>query len=109
MKEFGKRYYKHTFYYNFDEENNLNSIFETNKDPKRIAEIQHELLEVYENDFSKHNGKINSGRLLMVFRSIASQLAKENEKFVYGALRKGGRAREFEEAIEWLVCLHEPT
>ena len=103
IKEFGKRYYKHTFYYNFDEENNLNSIFETNKDPKRIAEIQHELLEVYENDFSKHNGKINSGRLLMVFRSIASQLAKENEKFVYGALRKGGRAREFEEAIEWLV------
>ena len=103
MKEFGKRYYKHTFYYNFDEENNLNSIFETNKDPKRIVEIQHELLEVYENDFSKHNGKINSGRLLMVFRSIASQLAKENEKFVYGALRKGGRAREFEEAIEWLV------
>ena len=45
----------------------------------------------------------------MVFRSIASQLAKENEKFVYGALRKGGRAREFEEAIEWLLCLHEPT
>jgi hypothetical protein len=39
----------------------------------------------------------------MVFRSIVSQLAKENEKFIYGAVREGGRAREFEEAIEWLV------
>ena len=52
---------------------------------------------------SKHNGKVNSGRILMVFRSIASQLAKQNEKFVYGAVREGARAREFEEAIEWLV------
>lgn len=73
------------------------------KDPQRIAQIQRELIEVYENDFSKHNGKVNSGRILMVFRSIASQLAKENEKFMYGAVREGGRARDFEEAIEWLV------
>lgn len=75
----------------------------TNKDPAKIHQIQQELLTVYENDFSKHNGKVNSGRILMVFRSIVSQLAKENEKFVYGALREGARAREFEEAIEWLV------
>lgn len=74
-----------------------------NKDPQRVIQIQRELIEIYENDFSKHNGKVNSGRILMVFRSIASQLAKENEKFMYGAIRKGGRAREFEEAIEWLV------
>lgn len=74
-----------------------------NKDPERVLQIQRELIEVYENDFSKHNGKVNSGRLLMVFRSIVSQLAKENEKFVYGAVREGGRARDFEEAIEWLV------
>ena len=73
------------------------------KDPARISRIQRELLEIYENDFSKHNGRINSGRLLMVFRSIPSQLAKENEKFMYGAVREGGRARDFEEAIEWLV------
>lgn len=73
------------------------------KDPARVLQIQRELIEVYENDFSKHNGKVNSGRILMVFRSIVSQLAKENEKFVYGAVRKGGRARDFEEAIEWLV------
>lgn len=73
------------------------------RDPERILKIQRELIEVYEHDFSKHNGKVNSGRLLMVFRSIVSQLAKENEKFIYGALREGGRARDFEEAIEWLV------
>ena len=73
------------------------------KDPARVSQIQQELVEVYENDFSKHNGKVNSGRILMVFRSIVSQLAKSNEKFMYGAVREGGRARDFEEAIEWLV------
>jgi hypothetical protein len=75
----------------------------SDKDPKKILRIQKDLIEIYENDFSKHNGKVNSGRILMVFRSIVSQLAKENEKFIYGAVREGGRAREFEEAIEWLV------
>lgn len=73
------------------------------KDPAKVAQIQRELIEVYENDFSKHNGKVNSGRILMVFRSIVAQLAKPNEKFMYGAVREGGRARDFEEAIEWLV------
>lgn len=73
------------------------------KDPSKISQIQRELIEVYENDFSKHNGKVNSGRILMVFRSIVAQLAKPNEKFMYGAVREGGRARDFEEAIEWLV------
>ncbi|HBA47636.1 MAG TPA: AAA family ATPase, partial [Lachnospiraceae bacterium] len=55
------------------------------KDPARISMIQRELVQVYENDFSKHNGRVNSGRILMVFRSIVSQLAKANEKFMYGA------------------------
>lgn len=73
------------------------------KDPVKISQIQRELIEIYENDFSKHNGKVNSGRILMVFRSIVAQLAKPNEKFMYGAVREGGRARDFEEAIEWLV------
>ena len=72
-------------------------------DPSRVSRIQQELVEVYENDFSKHNGKVNSGRILMVFRSVVSQLAKPNEKLMYGAVREGGRARDFEEAIEWLV------
>ena len=79
------------------------SLWVKYKDPAKVSQIQHELIEVYENDFSKHNGKVNSGRILMVFRSIVQQLAKPNEKFMYGAVREGGRARDFEEAIEWLV------
>ncbi len=75
----------------------------TYKDPEKIRRIQKEIIELYENDFSKHNGNVNTGRILLVFRSIVSQLAKENKKFVYGAVRSGARAREFEEAIEWLV------
>jgi len=73
------------------------------KDPQKVIQTQRELLDIYENDFSKHNGRVNSGRLLQVFRSIVSQLAKENGKFMYGVVRVGGRARDFEEAIEWLV------
>ena len=75
------------------------------KDPNKVLRIQRELIEIYENDFSKHNGKINSGRILQVFRSIVPQLAKANEKFMYGAVREGARARDFEEAIEWLVSV----
>lgn len=73
------------------------------KDPVRVARTQAELVSLYESDFSKYNGKVNSGRILMVFRSLVSQLAKPNEKFVYGVVREGARAREYEEAIEWLV------
>lgn len=79
------------------------SSWAKHKDPQKIAQIQKELIAIYENDFAKHNGKVNSGRLLLVFRSIVSQLAKDNEKFVYGCVREGARAREFEDAIEWLV------
>lgn len=74
-----------------------------NHDCAKVLQIQRELIELYENDFSKHNGKVNSGRILLVFRSIVNQLAKDNSKFIYGCVREGARAREFEEAIEWLV------
>ena len=74
-----------------------------NKDPQKVRRIQNELITIYENDFGKHNGKINSGRLLLIFRSIVSQLSKGNEKFIYGYIREGARAREYEDAIEWLV------
>lgn len=73
------------------------------KDAKKVAEIQDELVTLYENDFGKHNGKVNSGRILMVFRNIVPQLSKENKKFIYGKVQEGARARDFEEAIEWLV------
>jgi len=73
------------------------------KDAAKVRQIQNKLVALYENDFSKHNGKVNSGRILLTFRSIVTQLAKENEKFIYGCVKEGARAREFEEAIEWLV------
>lgn len=81
----------------------VNSWLE-NRDPEDILNKQKELVSIYENDFTKHNGAVNAARLLQVFRSIPSQLAKENnEKFIYGAVKKGGRARDFEDAISWLV------
>jgi predicted AAA+ superfamily ATPase len=79
------------------------AVWINKKDPSKVKQIQAELISLYENDFSKHNGKVNSGRILLVFRSIVAQLAKENGKFLYGCIKKGARAREFEEAIEWLV------
>ena len=75
----------------------------TEKNSGVVLQIQNELLALYENDISKYNGKVNAGRILLVMRSIISQLSKENEKFVYGCVKSGARAREFEEAIEWLV------
>jgi len=75
-----------------------------NSDPKEINVIQEEIISLYENDFTKHSGKVNSGRILQVFRSIVPQLAKENnEKFMYAAIAKSARAKDFEDAIEWLI------
>ena len=75
----------------------------TEKNAGVVLQIQKDLLQLYENDISKYNGKINAGRILLVFRSLVGQLSKENEKFIYGCVKTGARAREFEEAIEWLV------
>lgn len=63
----------------------------------------HELQQIYERDFSKHHGEVEPERILMVYRNIPVQLAKENNRFVYGDIGKGARARNFETAIEWLV------
>ena len=75
-----------------------------NADPEEISVMQNEIISLYENDFTKHSGKISSGRILQVFRSIVPQLAKENnEKFMYAAIAKSARAKDFEGAIEWLI------
>ena len=68
-----------------------------------VLQIQKELLSLYENDIAKHNKKIDAGRILLVFKSLVTQLSKENEKFIYGCVKQGARAREFEVSIEWLV------
>lgn len=73
------------------------------KDPARVTRLQRDILALYENDFTKHNTKVNAARVLMVYRSLISQLSRENGKFIYGVIKKGARAREFEEAVEWLV------
>ena len=74
------------------------------EDPDEVSVIQRELISLYENDFTKYSGRVNNGRILQVFRSIIPQLAKENnEKFVYAAIAKSARAKDFEDAIEWLV------
>ena len=67
-----------------------------------VREIQNNLLQYYEEDFSKHAPKEVVPRIMMVWNSIPSQLAKENRKFMYGALREGARAKDFELAIQWL-------
>lgn len=70
---------------------------------QQVRQLQHKLLDEYEQDFSKHAPPGEVPRIRMVWQSIPSQLAKENKKFIYGALRKGARAATFEIAIQWLV------
>ena len=74
-----------------------------NYDLKEVRNIQNTILNDYEQDFSKHIPPALLAKVRMVWRSIPSQLSKENKKFVYGALKKGGRAKEFEDAIDWLI------
>ena len=71
-------------------------------DVTSVREIQKQILELYENDFSKHTPNDELARIRMVWNSIPLQLAKENKKFFFGQIRKGARAKDFELAIEWL-------
>ena len=74
-----------------------------NKLLNQVRTIQTEILSNYASDFSKHAPTQEVPRIDMVWQSILGQLSKENKKFVYGVLKKGGRAKEFELAIQWLV------
>jgi len=76
--------------------------FIENKDYLEVKENQKRILEAYELDFSKHAPNSIVPRIKMVYESIPSQLAKENKKFVYGLLRDGARAKDYEMAIMWL-------
>lgn len=68
-----------------------------------VRQIQRRILKGYEADFSKHAPAEQVQRIRMVWHSIPSQLFKENKKFIYGTLRKGARAKDFELSIQWLV------
>lgn len=76
--------------------------FVLNKDFKEVRDIQKRILLAYEQDFSKHAPIEILPKIRMLWNSIPSQLAKENKKFIYGLVREGGRAKEYEAAIMWL-------
>ena len=73
------------------------------KDLNIVRKVQNKLLDAYENDFSKHAPAEIVTRIKMLWNSIPAQLAKENKKFLYGLIREGARAREYEVAITWLI------
>jgi hypothetical protein len=70
---------------------------------KEVRAIQGAILRGYELDFSKHAPAEQVGRIRLVWNSVPSQLFKENKKFIYGALRSGARANDYEMAIRWLI------
>lgn len=76
--------------------------FVENKDFNEVREIQKRILAAYDQDFSKHVPIEIVPRLRMLWNSIPSQLAKENKKFIYGLIREGARAKDYETAIMWL-------
>jgi predicted AAA+ superfamily ATPase len=76
--------------------------FVSERDFSRVRKIHERLLIGYEQDFSKHAAIQAVPRIRMVWNSIPAQLAKDNRKFLYGSLRKGARAKDFELAIQWL-------
>ena len=76
--------------------------FVNDGDLNKVRTIQKSIIEAYERDFSKHAPAIEVTRIRMVWHSIPSQLSKENRKFIYGMIKEGARAKDFELAIEWL-------
>jgi predicted AAA+ superfamily ATPase len=77
--------------------------FADEKDFNEVRNIQKRILAAYEQDFSKHAPNEIVPKIRTVWNSIPSQLAKENKKFIYGHIREGGRAKEYETAIMWLA------
>jgi len=76
--------------------------FSENKDFNEVREIQQRILSAYEQDFSKHAPNEIVPRIRMLWNSIPAQLTKENKKFIYGLIKDGARAREYEYALMWL-------
>ncbi|MCL1912887.1 MAG: ATP-binding protein [Eubacteriaceae bacterium] len=77
--------------------------FATNRDFNEVREIQQSILAAYEQDFFKHAPNEIVPRIRMLWNSIPAQLAKENKKFIYGIIKEGARAREYEYALMWLA------
>ena len=73
------------------------------KNLTEVRSIQKKLLEAYEQDFSKHAPSSIVPRIRQLWNNIPTQLAKENKKFIYGLIKQGARAREYEIALSWLI------
>lgn len=69
---------------------------------ERVNDIQNNILKAYESDFSKHTQDSEANKISLIWNSIPSQLAKENKKFLYQVIKHGARAREYENALNWL-------
>lgn len=76
--------------------------FSENRDFNEVREVQQRILAAYEQDFSKHAPNEIVPKIRMIWNSVPSQLAKENKKFIYGLVREGARAKDYETAIMWL-------
>jgi hypothetical protein len=92
FEKFGKRCYENTEHFNFDENEEYKQFFETTKDVDRL--LQNPMLA---------SGKKLFPKISMIWKSIPSQLARENKKFIYKVIKEGARAREYEDALQWLV------
>lgn len=79
------------------------SNFSENMDFNEAREIQERILMAYEQDFSKHAPNDVIPRIRMLWNSIPSQLTKENKKFIYGLIKEGARAKDYEMAMLWLI------
>ncbi|GAB6118941.1 ATP-binding protein [Dysgonomonas termitidis] len=77
--------------------------FASNQDFSEVRQIQQQILDSYEQDFSKHAPTDVVPRIRMVWNSVPAQLSKENRKFIYGLIKQGARAKEFELALSWLL------
>ncbi len=79
------------------------SRYVDNADLQQVRTLQSDILDAYHRDISKHTSPTESVRIRQLLSSLPAQLAKENKKFIYGAVRKGSRAKDFELAIQWLM------
>ena len=77
-------------------------IWVNEKDIELVNNIQENILKAYESDFSKHTNNSEANKISLTWNSIPSQLAKENKKFLYQTIKEGARAREYENALNWL-------
>lgn len=72
------------------------------KDMELVNKVQENILRAYESDFSKHTQNSEANKISLIWNSIPSQLARENKKFLYQTIKEGARAREYENALNWL-------